>query len=317
MIEAPPTARAVVLNRNSKPSLDRSVSDTHRNKRCSFQLLFSERDHMAKKKIASDLVAPVAHDEPVKICFERILPDDLDLDHAGRRAMRNALITGLGKPLDAGEMIHVSRMAVVDLKRWAKGSTLKCRFLDGSPTMKKKVQAVAHQWEKCANIKFKFVTSGPAEIRISFYADAGSWSAVGKDALVQQYFPLHQPTMNYGWLRDDTDDGEYQRVVLHEFGHALGAIHEHQAPKFTRVWDVAAVMKYFSGPPNNWSPDDIKSNVLEKYSPKGILSTNYDPNSIMLYFFDGHLFADNLGPTNENKKLSPTDISFMKTMYPK
>ncbi len=29
--------------------------------------------------------------------------------------------------------------------------------------------------------------------------------------------------MNFGWLEDDTDDEEYRRVVLHEFGHALVA----------------------------------------------------------------------------------------------
>lgn len=33
--------------------------------------------------------------------------------------------------------------------------------------------------------------------------------------------------MHFGWLRDDTDDVEWRRVVVHEFGHALGAIHEH------------------------------------------------------------------------------------------
>jgi len=43
-------------------------------------------------------------------------------------------------------------------------------------------------------------------------------------------FHHHEPTMNYGWLKDDTDDVEYRRVVIHEFGHALGAIHEHQNP---------------------------------------------------------------------------------------
>lgn len=270
---------------------------------------------MAKKKKPAPV--PAAKDEPVKICFERILPDNLDPDHAGRQAMRNALARGLKRSLDASEVIHVSRMAVVNLKKWPNASILKCRFLDGSATMKKKVEAVAHQWEKYANLKLKFVASGAAEIRISFHADAGSWSAVGKDALVQQYFPLHQPTMNYGWLRDDTDDDEYSRVVLHEFGHALGAIHEHQAPKFSRVWDVAAVMKYFSGPPNNWSPEDIKFNVLQKYSPTGISSTTFDPDSIMLYSFDGRLFKDGLGPTNSNTKVSPKDVSFMKTMYPK
>src|ERR1043165_1432380 len=103
----------------------------------------------------------------------------------------------------------------------ATGAMLKCHFLDGSPKMRKKTQTVAHQWEQYCDIKFKFVTSGSAEIRISFFADNGSWSAVGRDALNRSYFPVHQPTMNYGWLRDTTDADEYSRVVLHEFGHAL------------------------------------------------------------------------------------------------
>jgi len=182
--------------------------------------------------------------------------------------------------------------------------------------MRKRVEAVAHQWEASAKVTFKFVKTGSAEIRISFYADSGSWSAVGRDALNQQYFPAFQPTMNYGWLRDNTDDGEYSRVVLHEFGHALGCIHEHQSPKFTRVWNRQAVLKYFQGPPNYWSPADIDHNVLSKYSPQGVSATQFDPQSIMLYAFDGALFADGLGPTNTNTKLSPADVKMIKSMYP-
>ena len=122
--------------------------------------------------------------------------------------------------------------------------------------------------------------------------------------------------MNYGWLRDDTEDEEYQRVVLHEFGHALGCIHEHQQPKFNRKWNEAAVMKYFSGPPNFWSEDDIRSNVLDKYSSKGIASTVFDSKSIMLYDFDAKLFSDGLGRTNSNKALSVKDKAMIKQMYP-
>jgi len=254
------------------------------------------------------------HEHQVKICFERIVPDELDHEAHVRRALRSEMTRG--KKLSAAEMAHVSRMAVVNSKKWPPGSTVRCRFLDGSPTMKKKVQKVAKEWEKYADIRIKFVTSGDAEVRISFYADDGSWSAVGRDALNTSYFPVHQPTMNYGWLRDDTDDTEYHRVVTHEFGHALGAIHEHQSPKFDRVWNVAAVMKYFQGPPNYWNTADIKSNVLDKYSPAGITATDYDPQSIMLYAFDAALFSDGLGPTNENTTVSKKDISLIKSLYP-
>ncbi len=152
---------------------------------------------------------------------------------------------------------------------------------------------------------------------MSFFADDGSWSAVGRDSLNDKYFPTHQPTMNYGWLRDNTADTEYARVVLHEFGHALSCIHEHQQPKFDRVWNKPAVLKEFEGPPNFWTAADIDENVLGKYSPRGISATIFDPKSIMLYSFDGRLFSDGKGPTNENSKLSTKDIAMIKSMYPK
>lgn len=267
------------------------------------------------KKIVSSTADTTDH-EPMHICFERIIPDELDHERPARRALREFMVASAGKSLNADDIGQMARMAVVNSKKWQPGTTLKCIFLDGSTTMKTKVEAIAHQWEKYESIKFKFVKSGTAEIRISFFADRGSWSAVGRDALNQSYFPPHQPTMNYGWLRDDTSDKEYTRVVLHEFGHALGCIHEHQQPKFTRIWNKQAVLKYFQGPPNYWSPADIQFNVLDKYSPTGLSATRFDPKSIMLYEFDGRLFSDGLGPTNTNTKLSATDVKMIQSMYP-
>lgn len=269
---------------------------------------------MRKQSVSS--AADTTDHGPMRICFERIIPDELDHERPARRALREFMVSSAGKTLNAEGIAHIARMAAVNSKKWRPGATLKCTFVDGSASMKKKVEAIAHQWEKHESIKFRFVKSGLAEIRISFFADPGSWSAVGRDALNQSYFPRHQPTMNYGWLRDDTADREYARVVLHEFGHALGCIHEHQQPKFTRIWDKEAVLKYFQGPPNYWSPADIQSNVLDKYSPAGLSATRFDPKSIMLYEFDGRLFSDGLGPTNTNTKLSATDVKMIRSMYP-
>jgi hypothetical protein len=219
----------------------------------------------------------------------------------------------LGK-LNAAQVIQ-ARMAVVNAKKWHDAQKIRCRFLDGSPTQRKKVQAKAQIWEKYAKIKFVFGNDPNAEIRISFIADPGSWSAVGTDCLVQTYFPKHQPTMNFGWLKDDTDDREYERVVVHEFGHALGCIHEHQSPTENLHWDKKAVYAAFSGPPNNWSKADIDHNILEKYSPKGIDATAFDKASIMLYQFDASLFTDHIG-TPLNYQLSARDEEFIKIMYP-
>src|SRR5688572_13852372 len=153
----------------------------------------------------------------LKICFDRIIPD---LD---------------SQPLSSTTDFRAAMMAI---KRWPEDRrTLHCRFLNGDEKQRKKVEAKAHLWEMHANVKFNFVASASvdAEIRISFSLNAGSWSALGTDAL-NSYFLLHEPTMNYGWLTADTDDRECERVVLHEFGHVLGLIHEHQSPKAKLDW---------------------------------------------------------------------------------
>lgn len=253
-----------------------------------------------------------------RICFERIIPDPLDPERHVRRALRAEMVASEagGRKLKAEDVARVSRMALIASKRWGAGFVVRCRFLDGSAKMQKKVRTLAKEWEKHANVTLKFVAKGPAEVRISFYADDGSWSAVGRDALNTSYFPLHQPTMNYGWVRDDSDPVEDRAVVLHEFGHALGCIHEHQSPTFDRKWNRKAVLAYFKGPPNYWDEDQIESNVLAKYSPKGIKATVFDPKSIMLYSFDGQLFIDGAGPTNENSQLSAMDRQMIRRMYP-
>ena len=121
--------------------------------------------------------------------------------------------------------------------------------------------------------------------------------------------------MNFGWLEDDTADQEYERVVVHEFGHALGCIHEHQSPNEHLDWNVDAVYAQFSGPPNNWSKATINANILEKYSPNGISATIFDPQSIMLYQFPAELFNNHVA-TPLNTSLSDKDKALIAQMYP-
>jgi hypothetical protein len=257
-------------------------------------------------------------------CVDRVVPARYQPARSAgyEAALQNfAAATSGAKPaalktLDANHPIHVARMALINQKMWPNGRTLTCRFLDGDPAWQKKVCEKVVMWSQYANIAFNFISDGDADIRISFSADAGSWSAIGTDCLVESYFPKYQPTMNFGWLRGDTADDEYERVVVHEFGHALGCIHEHQSPNETLSWNTDAVYRYFSGPPNYWSNADIDSNVLQKYSPEGITATRFDMDSIMLYQFDGSLFQDGVG-TPLNKHLSTSDTGMVSLMYPR
>lgn len=213
--------------------------------------------------------------------------------------------------------VVLSRMAILTDNKWQKGQTITAAFLDGSDLQKTKTKKYARYWtrktEANANVKLKFVTGKNAMIRISFVADSGSWSTVGTDCKV---VPANEPTMNFGWLRNNTDDEEWERVVVHEFGHALGCIHEHQSPAGGIKWNKPAVYKYFGGPPNNWSKAEVDSNLFDKYSKSITQFTKLDVTSIMMYFFPPEFTTDGFG-TPENKKLSPIDIDFIRKQYPK
>lgn len=257
------------------------------------------------------------------LCVDRIVPLELK-----RRAAQRSIEVNpendpepmLRKMKRMGASVHPLKMALETGKRWKRGQKLRIKFLDGSATQRAKVREHASEWLEYANIKFDWAGGAQAEIRISFTADPGSWSAVGTDCLLTDYFPKKDPTMNFGWLRDDTDDVEYRRVVVHEFGHALGCIHEHQNPKGGIIWNEKAVIAMFSGPPNNWSVDEIKSNIIDKYSLDQLNATAFDKKSIMLYAFPKQLIK---GPpsllktgTPENTNLSARDRAFIKKMYP-
>ena len=257
--------------------------------------------------------------ETVKICYERIIPKELDPLYSKVIAISKQLKENASKTkgaLTARDLAHLDRMALIDTKKWKAGDVLSCKFLDGDIVVKKKVQHYAHALEEYANIYFKFVETGPAEIRITF-SEKGSWSALGKDCLVEEYFVSHGPTMCYGWLTRETPEEEYSRVVNHEMCHSIGCIHEAASPSFSREWDVDAVYEAFSGSPNFWSKEQIDYNVLSRYSPEGISFTKFDEKSIMLYVFDSKLFSDNLGSTNNNTELSEQDKSMLRKMYPR
>lgn len=199
-------------------------------------------------------------------------------------------------------------------KLWRNGTRLRVRFLNGELPVQEKVREYAKQWEQHANITFDFRDDPEAEIRIAFLSDGTSWSAVGTDALNRVEFPDGGPTMNFGWLTRDSEEDEYSRVVLHEFGHALGCIHEHQNPAGGIPWNVAAVYSYYAA--KGWSPQRVNTNILGRYEVDQTNYTAFDRESIMLYPIPGELTNGKL-EVGWNLTLSPTDKRFIGEKYPK
>jgi serralysin len=185
--------------------------------------------------------------------------------------------------------------------------------LEGSPKLQQEVRRIASEWLTYANLDFSFVPGPQADVRIAFRSGEGSWSYIGTQCFS---IPAAEPTMNFGWFTDSTPTEELRRTTLHEFGHMLGLVHEQTQPMSPIRWDRDAVIKYYAGPPNNWSAENTESNVLKKYDKKYTQYTSFDHNSIMLYWIDPKLTLDGRGSGASNKELSFVDKSFIRNLYP-
>lgn len=228
-----------------------------------------------------------------KICYDRILPRDMN------KPLRTQPAAG-----GAGRSRAVSDIR----KLWINGSTLRVRFMEGSADQQQLVRQQAAWWLESANLKFNFNNDLDAEIRITFDPNDGAWSYVGTDA---KSIPQSQATMNLGFLDGGT--------AAHEFGHAIGLGHEHQNPEGGIEWNDAVVIRDLGGPPNFWTPDQVRHNVLEKYKVDQFLrASRFDPDSIMLYAFPGTWTKSGKG-TKMNTVLSLSDKEFIggREIYPK
>jgi hypothetical protein len=250
----------------------------------------------------------------VKACIDRSLPT-AQLLSASRAAIAenpdNAPVLPRGRGLPGAFVDSPVALAALTGKLWQPGRTLRVRFLDGAPDVQARVQSFAHQWSEHANIKFVFGDDSSAEIRISF-TQPGSWSYIGTDALM---IPQDQPTMNFGWLTSATPNDEYSRVVIHEFGHAIGCIHEHQNPATDVPWNKEAVYAYYAGPPNNWTRQQTDINLFTRYSATITQFSAFDRDSIMLYPIPNEFTIGDF-EVGWNRVLSPMDKQFVATLYP-
>jgi len=218
-------------------------------------------------------------------------------------------------PIVLDESDDVNERAVLRKgTKWANGKTLKVFFMNGSPYLRNKVITYARRWANHANLHFA-VTNNKAEsdIRVGFKinGDRGSWSYLGKDA--DRYFKGKQ-TMNFGWFNRKTEESELRRTTIHEFGHAIGLAHEHLSPVSTINWDKPKVYDYYMGPPNNWTRKQVDENVLNRYKPRDVRNTKYDPLSIMHYPVDPDHTTDGQA-VGVNTTLSDKDKAFIKKIY--
>ncbi len=229
-------------------------------------------------------------------------------------------------------------------------------FLGGSEDLREKIISTVNAWSTAADIRFDFGTPGAfhewtradvtykASIRIAF-DQQGYWSFIGSDSIDPSVAGPAQASMNFQGFSQGLPD-DWQGVILHEFGHAIGFEHEHQSPgsncnaEFRYQDDpgyVATKDMYGSfvpdsqgrrpgiytvlgGPPNDWTSQQVDFNLRQLANTSDLRFSAFDVKSIMMYSFQSWMFVNGDQSscyTPENQILSQQDQRAALEVYPR
>jgi serralysin len=206
------------------------------------------------------------------------------------------------------------RGAALNALRWDSNDIITISFLQDDAryaALKTLVINIAREWQNYANLNLSFRNDTKATLVRVQFGDTNSSSAIGKECL---NVAEGKPTMDLGILDFDPVNqlNEIRRKVLHEFGHILGLVHEHQSPAAAIDWNKEAVYTDMDG---LWDRRTVQDNIFKPVDAGETNYTTFDPKSIMCYPIK-ESWANNLPAIAWNYELSEKDRAFVQSVYP-
>lgn len=299
-----------------------------------------ELEYIARKYVCIDQVPegekmPMSQSQMKALTKKRVQDDILrgKLSSSNRKKVEKGVFTKL-------------KASFVKSAIWPQGSTIRIHFMDGTPKQQNWVKKVVQEQIEPIVSKLTFVWDVPireSDVRITFGVKGQAWSFTGTQ---NKRIQGNKPTMSLGWLDDDTqfdhpDLKNTGTVVLHEFGHMLGMIHEHQNPKNnTIVWNKTVVSAKLAST-NGWDQKRINENMFRKYGDRELCEktkqmpdyegkeldlagycggeevngSEYDVHSIMHYFYPSDWILEGPKTVPRNTKLSDMDKLWLAKYY--
>jgi len=105
------------------------------------------------------------------------------------------------------------------------------------------------------------------------------------------------------------------RTVLHEFGHAIGLLHEHYSPLAGIPWNKELVYQELEKS-QGWDKMTVDVNLFQEYNLSYTHGTSYDRTSIMHYPVLAR-WTTNGYSVPWNNQLSAGDKAMIASLYPK
>lgn len=155
--------------------------------------------------------------------------------------------------------------------------TLGVHFMEADSDKIAIVKEVAYQWlsgELGNYVQLRFdVPVAQSQIRVRFAPSLGNNSYVGRQNLL---IAKTSHTMNLQNI--------IPRIVLHEFGHALGLQHEQHHPDGGIQWNEKVVIEDLRAS-QGWSDDYIRASVINRFRKEFscVGDPKFNDKSIMLY----------------------------------